>query len=389
MKLALLKGNRFNPWHLRVFNHMPDDVHPVAFRAESEVQRRMAERDDGSVSMPIESIRFQAPAGGMVGRIAQNFRARTGAVRQHVMPFHDRLAGYDAILSWELFTDWTSEALEAKREFGVPIGLIIWDNIPFNHDDDETALRIKERAVEEADLFIVHTERSRRTLHIEGVDDSRIRVIPHGVDTEAFAPGSGDRGAFGLEASDFVILFVGWLLPRKGIDFLILALDELRRDPKLSEISFKLHAVGSGPGTDRVEHLVQRLNLGDRVHFTDGLPYDRMVEAYRSADVFVLPSIATDTWQEQFGMSLLEAMSTGLPCVSTYSGSIPEILSDTGLLCQPNDFVSLHEAVRALAMSGQRRDSLATAGRQRALEVFSLEAYAAGLDSALRELARA
>lgn len=389
MRLALLKGNRFNPWHLRVFNHMPADIRPVAFRAESEVQERMAAQDDGSVEMPIERIEFQAPVRSMVGRIAQRLSEGAASPRQHLLPFHDRLQGYDAILSWELFTDWTDEALEAKRRFGVPVALVVWDNIPFNHDGDEAAERTKARAVREADLFVVHTERSRRMLHIEGVEDARIRLIPHGVDAEAFTPGAADRPAFGLAESDFVILFVGWLLPRKGIDFLLLALDQLRHDPGLNRFSFKLHAVGSGPGKDRVARLIDRLKLDAIVKFTDGLPYDRMIEAYRAADVFALPSIAADTWQEQFGMSLMEAMSSGIPCVSTWSGSIPEILGDAGTLCQPNDFLALYEAIRAYALDPSRRQAHSAAGRRRVLAKYSLGAYASGLNAALREIAKA
>lgn len=386
MRVAVLKGNRFNPWHLRVFNHLPDDVRPVAFRAESEIQQRMAAQDDGSVRMPVERVAFQASGRGVIGRIAQSVRARSGSVRQHVVPFHGRLEGFDLLLTWELFTDWTNEALEAKRVFGTPVAVVVWDNIPFNHEDDETASAIKARAVAEADLFIVHTERSRRTLHIEGVTDDRIRVIPHGVDAEAFAPGYGDRSAFGFSDSEFVLLFVGWLVARKGLDYLLLALDELRRDDALTDVAFRLHVVGSGPARERIDRLIARLGLADVVRFTDSLRYDRMVEAYRAADVFVLPSVAAENWQEQFGMSLMEAMSCELPCVSTWSGAIPEILGEAGRLCQPNDFVSLYEAIRELALDSDARAALGQAGRQRVIDQFTLEAYAAGLNDTLREL---
>ena len=85
-------------------------------------------------------------------------------------------------------------------------------------------------------------------------------------------------------------------------------------------------------------------------------------------------------------MSLLEAMACGVPVVSTYSGAIPEIVCDAGVLCQPNDFLSLYEAVKDLVENAGKRKELADAGRQRALERFTLDAYAHGLDEVYKAM---
>ena len=85
-------------------------------------------------------------------------------------------------------------------------------------------------------------------------------------------------------------------------------------------------------------------------------------------------------------MSLIEAMACGVPVVSTYSGAIPEIVGEAGVLCQPNDFLALYEALKGLATDAQRRSELGEAGRARAIKRFTLEAYTRGLDEVYRSM---
>ena len=386
MKLALLKGNRFNPWHLQAFQQLGEDVEVTAFRAESEVQQYFRERDDGSLAFKEEAIFFDTQTGPAWMRMYNVLRERYARYQPEIVPFADRLEGFDVIQSWELFTDWTEQALEAKRRYNIPVSLMIWDNIPFNGEGNSRRRDLKRRAVAEADRFIVHTERSRRVLDMEGVDSDRVELIHPGVDEEHFAPGEGDRERFGLKDDEFVILFVGWLLPRKGLDFLILALRELVHDRELQDKRIRLAVVGSGPGRDRIDALLERTELTDRCTFLGTYPYDEMPEVYRSADVFVLPSIATEDWQEQFGMSLIEAMSCGVPVVASRSGAIPEIAGDAGILCQPNDFLSLYEALKRLISDEVLCGDMAKAGRERVMSRFRLDSYAEALGRVYGEL---
>lgn len=386
MRLALLKGNRFNPWHLQAFNRLPD-TEVVAFRADSEIQQHFNGRDDGSLGFAYEPIYFDTQAGPVLSRYKNLITSRYLDREPRIVPFYERLRDFDVMQSWELFTDWTAEAVEAKERFGIPLSVMVWDNIPFNMERNPERRAMKERAAAAADVFIVHTERSRRMLAMEQVAPERIVQIKPGVDTEIFAPGGRDRSAFGLRDDEFVILFVGWLLPRKGIDFLVLALRELVNDADLHGFKFRLAVVGSGPGRDRVEALLERTGLKDYCTFTGSVTYSQMPAAYRMADVFVLPSIATPEWQEQFGMSLIEAMACGTPVVSTLSGAIPEVTGDRAVLCQPNDFVSLFEALKDLALHPEKRAGMGEAGRAHALEHFSLDDYARHLTEVYGTLA--
>lgn len=381
MKLALLKGNRFNPWHLQAFNQLRGAPEVTAFRAHSEIQKHFEERDDHSLKFKYETIHFDTQSGNPFARIAHTTSERYLDRAPRIVPFHDRLRGFDLIQSWELFTDWTSEALRAKEKFDIPVALMIWDNIPFNMEKDGQRRQLKKLAVASADKLIVHTERSRRMLAIEGAPEERIQCIRPGVDVDAFAPGPGSRDVLGIDKNEFVILFVGWLLPRKGIDFLLLAIHELIRERAIPDRPLRLVVVGSGPGKPRVDALIERTGIGEYCTFAGSVPYDGMTAIYRSADLFVLPSIATEDWQEQFGMSLIEAMACGLPIVSTYSGAIPEVLADAGVLCQPNDFLSLYEAIARLANDDEERTRLGQVARARAQSHFALDAYADALST--------
>lgn len=384
MKLALLKGNRFNPWHLQAFMRMPG-VEVTAFRAESEIQRYFTERADKEVDFPVERIYFDTQAGWLPTRLARLLQTQYLGRAARIMPFAERLEGFDLIQSWELFTDWSEQALEARRRWGIPLSVMVWDNIPFNMEREPRRRALKQRVAREADRFLVHTERSLRMLDIEGVDEERILKLDPGVDTTLFCPGRGQRRKLGLVEDAFVILFVGWLLPRKGIDFLLLALRELLRDANLAR-PVQLLVVGSGPGRDRVEKLAGRLNVGGRCVFAGSVPYGRMPEVFRSADVFALPSIAMPDWQEQFGMALIEAMACGVPVVSTYSGAIPEIVEDAAQLCQPNDFLSLHETIRELCYDDALRAELGKRGRSLAVRRYDLNRYTRQLRGVYSEL---
>ncbi len=379
MKLALLNGNRFNPWHFRGYRLLRGQPEITAFRAESEIQRYFDERDDGSAGLRFERIHFDTETVNPLARFSKKLSSRFLGREPRIVPFYDRLRGFDLIQSWELFTDWSEQAVIAHEKYGIPLVVTVWDNIPFNMERTLGRRAIKHRVAAAADRFVVHTERSRRMLALEGVKDDRVALINPGVDTDLFSPGPRARGKLGLDDDEFVILFVGWFLPRKGIDFLLLALRELMDDTTLSKRRIRLMAVGSGPGKDRVDRLVDRLGIGSACTFPGSVAYNHMPDVFRAADAFVLPSIATPEWQEQFGMALIEAMACGVPVVTTWSGAIPEIAGDAALLCQPNDFVSLSEAIRRLITDRTLREDLGAAGRARAVGRYALPHFAGAL----------
>jgi glycosyltransferase involved in cell wall biosynthesis len=102
------------------------------------------------------------------------------------------------------------------------------------------------------------------------------------------------------------------------------------------------------------------------------VPYDDMPTIYGKADIFVAPSKASETWEEQYNTSLLEAQASGLPIVTTQSGGIPENIGDAGLLVPPGDADALGVALKRFIINKELRVSYGLKARKRAETVHDI-----------------
>ena len=124
-------------------------------------------------------------------------------------------------------------------------------------------------------------------------------------------------------------------------------------------------------------------SLRDRIHFHGQLSRETLRSAYQRAHVLAMPSVC----MEPFGLPLVEAMATGLPCVASRTGGMPEILDDkvTGLLVERGSEEALTNALRYLAMDGATRERMGREARCRAEEHFDWSVPAARLESLYRQ----
>ena len=200
-----------------------------------------------------------------------------------------------------------------------------------------------------------------------------IMSIHYGLDTDLFAPGdqAAARSALGIAPRARVILCVAVdvAIRRKGFAALLEAVERIR---DLSDLV--LVVVGSG---EVGELSVPSMALG-RVD-SDA----RLVDAYRSADVFVMASLG-----EAFGQTALEAASCGTPTVAFEVGGIPEIVRhcDTGLTVPLGDTAAMAGAVRRLLTQDSLRHELATRCRAVAVHEFALEVQARRYESLYADL---
>ncbi len=111
-----------------------------------------------------------------------------------------------------------------------------------------------------------------------------------------------------------------------------------------------------------------------------------MPELFNAADALVLPSLATRYWKEQYGMVLAEAMACGTAVVSTFSGSIPEVVGDAGILVRSEDPRDLAGALKRLLCGEAFRAGLGRRGRERSLALFDSRETANGIDRLFRSL---
>ncbi|MEX1020136.1 MAG: glycosyltransferase [Litorilinea sp.] len=161
-----------------------------------------------------------------------------------------------------------------------------------------------------------------------------------------------------------LLLTVGRLLPKKGIDLLLRALAQVPAGPVPPP---HLNIVGDGPQRARLEHLAHELGLSDRVHFLGWLAPAQVAAQMAAAHVFVLASRSDPTTGETEGSPtvLLEAQASGLPVLSTRHADIPSVVhaGASGLLVAENDVAALANAVAEIVHSPERWAAMGRAGR--------------------------
>jgi glycosyltransferase involved in cell wall biosynthesis len=223
-------------------------------------------------------------------------------------------------------------------------------------------------ALARCDAVVAVTEDLRRRAQaLSGRDPV---VIPHGLKHRA-AHGidrATARLQLGLPADRPIVLFVGRLIPLKGIIYLIRAFSAVREGFP----DAMLVIVGEGEQRPDLEALAAGLGLGTSVIFAGGQPHEDVIRLMRGADLFVLPSLI-----ESFGIVLLEAMSCGLPIVASNVMGIPSIVTDAvnGFLVPPGDETALGTRIAELLADPQRRAVMAAANVLRA-EEYALPAIA-------------
>jgi glycosyltransferase involved in cell wall biosynthesis len=105
--------------------------------------------------------------------------------------------------------------------------------------------------------------------------------------------------------------------------------------------------VGAGPEEERLRAYAAELGIGPAVEVRPFVPYDQMPALYGEATCMVLGSLPVWSWEEQFGMVLVEAMASGVPILASASGAIPEVLGESGRVFAPGDWVGLAALLRA------------------------------------------
>jgi glycosyltransferase involved in cell wall biosynthesis len=174
-----------------------------------------------------------------------------------------------------------------------------------------------------------------------------------------------------------IIGFVGRLVPEKGLVLLLEALSQLKH------LEWELNVIGSGPLESEIQGRWQSA-FGDRLKYRAAVPHSGVADCLRALDIFVLPSLTTPRWKEQFGLTLAQAMMAGAACVGSSSGAIPEVLGNAGVIFEEGNRKQLQDVLSALITSPARRQELAQAGWSRAMAQFSHSVVSARYLAALK-----
>ncbi|MEQ9359200.1 glycosyltransferase family 4 protein [Coleofasciculus chthonoplastes] len=161
------------------------------------------------------------------------------------------------------------------------------------------------------------------------------------------------------------LLFVGRLVPYKCADIVIESISKLGQT---IQDKIVLTIVGDGSEKTKLENLVQKLGLSEKVKFTGRIPQQETVKYYRQADIFCFPSI-----REFGGAVVLEAMASGLPCIVANNGGIGEyVTEETGFKIEPlsREYLTqeLTDKIKILVEDEQLREGMSTKAVERARE---------------------
>jgi len=226
---------------------------------------------------------------------------------------------------------------------------------------------LEKKTTKEADLIVTISKYSFEKLQTHyNVNPSKVRIVPNGVDIEKYKPAENSailKCQFGLK-NVYTVLFVGNLIPRKGLMFLVdAAMQVVKTYPKTQFV-----IVGEGSLKTWLINKLVAVKLLDNFVFKSGLSEEELSALYSCSDVFVLPSI-----QEGQGIVLLEASASEKPVVAFNIGGVNEVVVDakTGLLVDCGNSSKLAEALMKLLGDSTLRQNMGLAGREFVKENFT------------------
>lgn len=199
---------------------------------------------------------------------------------------------------------------------------------------------------------VVANSEGLRTLALSTARNQRIDVIPNGVDTTLFSP-PVSRDTSSSTTQQVNLIYVGRLIPRKGVDLILRAMANLTH--------VHLTVIGDGPERERLGAIVATDNLP--VDFLGECEHAALPDLYRQHDAFLLPS-----YNEGMSNTVLEAMASGLPVIVTEVGGTGELVDGNGIVVRPGDSDAVEAAIRELRDDSERRRRMGMRSRQIALQ---------------------
>jgi len=214
---------------------------------------------------------------------------------------------------------------------------------------------------------VIALSSSLKETALKTCSDIEIDIIPNGIEIEVFLPCK----QFTPNAKKMRIITVTRLVERKGVQHILKALADLRKDGITIE-NISLLIVGTGNYEYQLKTLCKQLYLNDVVTFYGFCPRYELPKLYGKSDIFILPSLA-----ESFGVVFAEAMACALPIISTNAGAIPDLVKEKqGILVEPGNVNALKEAIKYMLDNKEKWDAMGSASRDRICKKYSWKSVA-------------
>lgn len=278
---------------------------------------------------------------------------------------HMRLITQQAIACDLVHAHWTlsgAAAVWSKLKHRRPVIVTVQGSDIFQVPQLPLGALFTKHVLERAQRVTTLTESLRRAIVKIGIHQSRISVIANGVDITKFVP-------FSHEKREKVILFVGYLISRKGVSFLLDAgARVLAHHP-----DYQIVLLGEGPEEATLRAQAARLGITEAVKFLGFQPQSVVRDWMRRAQLLVLPSV-----EEGQGVVLLEALASATPVIGSAVDGIAEVIThDVGRLFPPGDTNTLAQHMQDLIEDDVLRTTMGEAARRRAEELYDWNQLAA------------
>jgi len=225
------------------------------------------------------------------------------------------------------------------------------------------------KAIESADFVLFNSSYTqKKTLEI--AKPKKHAVIPSGIALEKFnarVPAGKARKKLGIAEKERIIFSLGRMVERKGFEYLVKALPEVKEKAKLV-------LGGEGPEKKALQELVKELNLTKQVIFAGRIPQKILPYYYRDCDLFVLPAIVDSKGDtEGLGLVLAEAMASGKPVIASKVGGIVDVVDDgeNGFLVGQKNPKALAEKINQIFSNPALAKKMAANGIKKARTVFN------------------
>lgn len=278
------------------------------------------------------------------------------------------LSDVDLVLTHEVWNCFSYGVVKSAKKLKKPVAVVVFETIPKNFIFTygfpyffNTRYIIKN-----ADLFIAQTHKTKNYLKSLGVNKKKIKILYPGISLKSFSPSKN------IPKEKLSILFVGNFI-QKGLKETLIAFKKLVKEFPNKSLTLKI--VGSGP--ESLINKIKKLQKKYSIKYFGKVPYNRMAIIYRESDIYCMASRDTyrflgliKTSEEQFGYSLVEAMASGLPIITTNCGAIPEIANPGNIIVNQNAPEEIFKALKIFVINKSRRIQVGKHNRRRTLKLF-------------------
>ena len=349
IKLALIKGDGWTEWEGRGWQELEDVLDTTVF-INRRTQYDTSRVNIKTVGLPCSNENFF---------LKNYFKYIKGQYRT-LFGLEKKLVGFDIAQGVDLYNYYTLQAIRAKKHNpNLKVVVQVVDNMPGRFEYNYwPGFKIPPRywrnkingimaeVIEKADLFLAMTEYSADMLRFLGVEESRIKVLAPVIIIPEKIERKDLFDKLGLDTGQELYLAVNRLVKEKGVYELIYGWKMYIKEN--NSINKLLLIVGNGPEKSNLERLIKEWGLEKQVKIVSNVPNSLVRSLYSHAVCSMLCSQPTSVWQEQFGFVLAESICSDCPVISTWSGAIPEVVGDAGILISPGNYIELKNALNKM-----------------------------------------